>query len=205
MTVRGWFPTYIYEAAIGGRGTARFNRELLAECLQLRELDADGRRWSRSRYPGGYTSYASLNQLHRMGSTFMDLERRLRRHVRAHATRLDWDLSRCRLEMTDCWVNIMPRLCSHGSHLHPTASISGTYYVRTPRGCSHLRFEDPRLAMLMAAPPRVATPRPENETFVYYPVEAGRVILFESWLRHEVPASRVDAERVSVSFNWNWF
>ncbi|MGE0386554.1 MAG: TIGR02466 family protein [Gammaproteobacteria bacterium] len=205
MTVRPWFPTLLYDAALGGRDPRRFNRDLLAECLQIREVDAEGRRWSRSRYPGGYTSYASLNQLHRMSSTFMALERRLRRHVHAYARALDWDLTRCKLEMTDCWVNVMPRLCSHASHLHPTASISGTYYVRTPRGCSRLRFEDPRLSMQMAAPPRVAAPRPANETFVYYPVQAGRVILFESWLRHEVPAGTVDAERVSVSFNWNWF
>jgi hypothetical protein len=31
------------------------------------------------------------------------------------------------------------------------------------------------------------------------------VFLFESWLRHEVVANPVAAERVSVSFNYNWF
>jgi len=30
------------------------------------------------------------------------------------------------------------------------------------------------------------------------------VILFESWLRHEVVSNRVDAERISISFNFNW-
>jgi uncharacterized protein (TIGR02466 family) len=29
-------------------------------------------------------------------------------------------------------------------------------------------------------------------------------VLFESWLRHEVPMHRCDAERVSVSFNYHW-
>jgi uncharacterized protein (TIGR02466 family) len=37
------------------------------------------------------------------------------------------------------------------------------------------------------------------------PATAGHVFLFESWLRHEVPANPVNAERVSVSFNYNWF
>ena len=31
------------------------------------------------------------------------------------------------------------------------------------------------------------------------------VLLFESWLRHEVPPNPVRAERVSISFNFNWF
>ena len=77
--------------------------------------------------------------------------------------------------------------------------------MRTPRGCSRIKFEDPRLAAFMAAPPRVAEARAPNRVFVEYPAEAGRVVLFESWLRHEVPASRIATERVSVSFNWNWF
>jgi hypothetical protein len=31
------------------------------------------------------------------------------------------------------------------------------------------------------------------------------VTLFESWLRHEVPANPVTGVRVSVSFNYSWF
>jgi uncharacterized protein (TIGR02466 family) len=37
------------------------------------------------------------------------------------------------------------------------------------------------------------------------PAAAGNVVLFESWLRHEVPPNPVAAERVSISFNYNWF
>ncbi|MBL9126325.1 MAG: hypothetical protein JNL97_01700, partial [Verrucomicrobiales bacterium] len=151
------------------------------------------------------TSYASLCRLHKMSSTFMELERHLSRHVARYAASLDFDLEGRRLVMTDCWVNIMPKHTAHGLHLHPLSTVSGTYYVRTPRGCSSLKFEDPRLACFMAAPPRRADPRPENRTFVAYPAEAGRVTLFESWLRHEVAANRTDAERVSISFNYNWF
>lgn len=205
MPVKSWFPTHIYDARLRTKGTVALNRELLREAHQVREVDKDGQRWSRERYPGGYTSYGSLCQLHRMSSTFMELERALRRHVRSFARALDYDLADCQLEMTDCWVNVMPRHCAHGLHLHPTSTISGTYYVKTPRGCSGLKFEDPRLASFMAAPARVAEPRAQNRVFVEYPAEAGRVILFESWLRHEVPASRIATERVSVSFNWNWF
>src|SRR3546814_4002589 len=103
--------------------------------------------------------------------------------------------------MSDCWINIMPKGCAHSFHLHPQSVVSGTYYVQTPRGASGLKFEDPRLAQLMAAPPRRSSAPPAMKAHLTYPAKAGHLILFESWLRHEVPASRIDTERVSISFN----
>jgi uncharacterized protein (TIGR02466 family) len=107
--------------------------------------------------------------------------------------------------MTDCWINIMPRLVVHSLHLHPLSTISGTYYVRTPRGAPGIKFEDPRLDRFMAAPPRRPDCRTEMQPWVTVPATAGKLVLFESWLRHEVPPNPVAAERVSISFNYGWF
>jgi uncharacterized protein (TIGR02466 family) len=204
MPTRAWFPTHIYREPLQPSGLARFNEELAEECRRLRAYDAAGRRWSKANYPGGYTSYASMNELHRFSSTFGRLEKKLLRHVRAFAKTLEMDLRGRTIRLTDCWVNIMPPSAAHSLHLHPLSFISGTYYVATPPGCPGLKFEDPRLDRFMAAPPRLAGARPANRTHVTYPAEAGQVILFESWLRHEVSANRVDAERISISFNYNW-
>jgi len=201
---RAWFPTQIYAAPLTRRGLDRFNAGLADECRRLREFDAAGRRWSKSNYPGGYTSYASMNELHRFSSSFAALERKLTAHVRAFARALELDLRGREIRMTDCWVNIMPPAAAHSLHLHPLAFVSGTYYVATPAGCPGLKFEDPRLERFMAAPPKLPTARPEHRTHITYPAKAGHVILFESWLRHEVAANRIDAERISVSFNYNW-
>ncbi len=57
----------------------------------------------------------------------------------------------------------------------------------------------------MAAPPRKAQAGRETKPWVTFPAEVGRVILFESWLRHEVVPNPVKGERISVSFNYNWF
>jgi hypothetical protein len=172
MPIRAWFPTYIYCEPLQARGLDRLNDELASEIASLRDYDDAGRRWSEANYPGGYTSYASMNTLHTFSSTF--------------------------------WVNVMPPTAAHSLHLHPLAFVSGTYYVRTPKGCPGLKFEDPRLDRFMAAPPKLAGARRENRSHVTYPAEAGNVILFESWLRHEVAANRVDDERISISFNYNW-
>jgi uncharacterized protein (TIGR02466 family) len=205
MTVRTWFPTLVYDAPLVRGGAAALNRQLLTECLQIRAIDDEGRRWSKTNYPGGFTSYASWNRLHRTSSTFGELEKRLRRHVMSYARALEFDLRGRKLDMTDCWVNVMSRHAAHGLHIHPIATISGTYYVKTPRGCAQLRIEDPRLASFMACPPRKADCSPAGRTFVHYTPHAGQVILFESWLRHQVPANTSASERVSISFNWNWF
>lgn len=205
MPVSSLFPTLVYAAPLQATGTAAFNRELLRETRQIRAQDAEGRRWSDRSYPGGYTSYGSLCHLQKMSSTFALLEQKLRRHVRAYARALELDLTGRPLVMTDCWVNVMTRQVVHGLHIHPLSTISGTYYVRTPRGCAGLKLEDPRLDRFMAAPPRRSGARGSHQSWVTLPAKAGQVVLFESWLRHEVPPNRPAGERVSISFNYSWF
>ena len=204
MPVRAWFPTLLYCEPLQKSGLARLNAELARECRDLRDYDAAGRRWSAKNYPGGYTSYASMNELHRFSRTFAALEKKLLRHARAYAAALELDLRGRTVRLTDCWVNIMPTHAAHSLHLHPLSFISGTYYVATPAGCPGLKFEDPRLSKFMAAPPRRPDARPAHRSHVTYPAVAGNVVLFESWLRHEVPANPVPAERISISFNFNW-
>ena len=199
------FPTRIYAARLPARASNSLNSRLLRECRQLALDDGAGRTWSKTNYPGGYTSYSSASRMHQMSPTFAQLEKRIDTHVRKFARTLEFDLTGRRLVMTDCWVNVMTHQVVHGLHLHPLASISGTYYVRTPRGCSGLKFEDPRLDRYMAAPPRQTRARRENQVWVTMPAEQGNLVLFESWLRHEVAPNPTEAERISVSFNYSWF
>jgi uncharacterized protein (TIGR02466 family) len=205
MATHTLFPTLVYSARLSRTNWRRLNDRLLRESQQLRVDDEAGRKWSEKNYPGGYTSYNSASRMHQLSPTFAALERELNRHVAAFARSLEYDLTGRALAMTDCWVNIMPRHVVHGLHLHPLSTISGTYYVKTPKGSPGLKFEDPRLERFMAAPPRIPKARPENRPWVVLPAEAGNVVLFESWLRHEVPPNPVAAERISISFNYNWF
>lgn len=205
MTINGWFTTYIYNQALLKSGADKFRRELLKECYQIRDYDRAGRIWSKKSYPGGYTSYSSIPQVFKMSSTFDSLRKRINAHVAKYAKKLDYDLSGRKLEMTDCWINIMPTHVVHTGHIHPLSTISGTYYVSTPKNCSTIRFEDPRSGLFMAQPPRVTNCQPANQAFVNYKPKEGAVILFESWLRHEVEANQSKQDRVSISFNYNWF
>jgi uncharacterized protein (TIGR02466 family) len=205
MSTTSLFATQIYRSPLKVRGVQALNAQLLREIRQLRLDDAAGRRWAARNYPGGFTSYGSASRLHRLSPTFARLERHLTPHLRAFCRALDWDTECRKLSMTDCWANIMPRGVVHGLHLHPLSSISGTYYVQVPRDAAGLKFEDPRLERMMAAPPRRPGCRQINRSWVSIDARAGHLVLFESWLRHEVPASATPGERVSVSFNYSWF
>ncbi len=202
MSIRAFFPTYVYTSVLQRTDPRDFNARLLREARQLREDDAAGRKWSDKNYPGGY---GSAHRLQHISPTFEFLQRKLRRHVNAFSAAVQWDLEGRKLEMTDCWVNIMGRQAVHGLHLHPLSTLSGTYYIRVPRRSPGLKFEDPRLERMMAAPPRTVDARIDNRPWITVPALPGHVVLFESWLRHEVVPNPTDTERVSVSFNYNWF
>ncbi len=203
MGTRALFPTLVYSTRLPARGWQTLNARLRAECRQLARDDAAGRRWSKRNYPGGYTSYGSAHRMHELSPTFARLARELDRHVARFAKALHLDLTSRPLALTDCWVNVMGAGAVHGLHLHPLSTISGTYYVAVPRGAPGLKFEDPRLERFMAAPPRRGGARAAH--WVSFAARPAGLLLFESWLRHEVPANAVAGERISISFNYSWF
>ena len=204
MATRALFPTLVYRQSLGGAGWPRVNRDLRDECQALAASDAAGRRWSARNYLGGYTSYGSLDKMHLVSPRFEGLKRRLDRHVKAFVRDLHYDLAGRTLGMTDCWANVMPAGVAHSLHLHPTSFISGIYYVAVPKGAGALKVEDPRLSRLMATPPRRSDAPPAFRAHVGVAAKSGDVVLFESWLRHEIPPARYAGERISISFNYGW-
>lgn len=205
MTVRALFVTRVYEASLAAeRGFAELNTELEEACLSLAQEDMAGRAWCREHRYGGYTSYASLDDLPQRMSVFDILKRKLDKHAAQFARDLSFDLGGARLKMNSLWVNVLKPGAAHTSHIHPHSVLSGTIYVRTPPGASALKLEDPRLAMMMAAPPRTADAPEDARSFVYLQPEPGTILMWESWLRHEVEANAAKIPRISISFNYGW-
>ena len=197
MTLRPLFVTEIYEASLAAdRGFEAFNAELEEACRMLAAEDRAGRAWCKANGYGGYTSYASLDDLPSRVSAFADLKRKLDRHAAAYAEALSLDLGAGRLRLDSLWVNLLKPGAGHSGHIHPHSVLSGTVYVVVPPGASALKLEDPRLRRADA--PETA------RSFVYLQPQPGTVLMWESWLRHEVPANAARADRVSVSFNYSW-
>lgn len=195
------FPTRLYRAEIG---TPDLIEDLTRASEALAVDDRAGQAWCRKNGYPGYTSYASLNDLPWRFPEFKQLGRLIDPHVKAFAKALEFDLGGGKLEMDSFWVNILPEGGFHAAHIHPHSVISGTFYVAVPKGASALRLEDPRHAMMMASPPRKAKASQENQAFVSIAPQPGTLLLWESWLRHDVPMNRSAEDRISISFNYNW-
>lgn len=199
MTIRTLFVTRLYEAMID---TPDLIEELGHSVRMLAEEDRAGRAWSKAHGYRGYTSYASLNDLPARDPAFADLVKLLNGHVRSFAEASHLDIGR-KLKLDSLWVNLLRPGGAHSGHIHPHSIISGTFYVAVPTGSGGLKLEDPRLPLMMAAPPRTPDAPEDSRNFVYAEPKPGMVLLWESWLRHEVPAGAGKGERISVSFNYS--
>ena len=192
--MRQLFATPLYEADL------KFDLDELAH--SIRSLAADdraGQRWAKDHGYKGYTSYASLDDLPRRDPVFADLARLLTRHAATFASQLAWD---ARPKLDSLWVNLLKGGGHHSAHLHPHSILSGTLYVEVPEGSGAIRFEAPRLPMMMAAPTRRPDAPEPLQPFVSVQPCPGQLLLWESWLRHEVMPGSGRAERLSVSFNF---
>ena len=203
-TISSLFVTRLYHAPLSEHGPKIDPDEMEASCFAIAQDDEAGQDWCEEQGYPGYTSYASLTDLPWRFPIFADLVKSLDAHVAAFAEDLAFDLDGRALVLEDLWINILPEGGFHSAHLHPHSVISGTTYVSMPEGASALKLEDPRHAMMMAAPPRRKDAREEMQNFIYVSPAVGDVLLWESWLRHEVVMNQAEDERVSVSFNYKW-
>ncbi len=204
MSLRAYFPTWIDHGRLPSAKARSLNSRLLRDVAAFRELDREGQAWSKKNYRGGYTSYGTLASLHRQSSVFEELEILLNGRVKAFARAQGWDLQGGALAMTRCWINVMPAGAHHSQHLHPLSVVSGTYYLEMPPGASALRFEDPRISGFMARPPLKASASAAQKPYLSIAAKAGDYVLFESWLKHEVPVNESRKPRISISFNYEW-
>lgn len=202
--IESLFATRLYRAPLSEFGKSPDPVELEASCLSIAVDDEAGQKWCEENDFPGYTSYASLADLPWRFPVFKDLVKALDKHVAAFAKDLQFDLGDKKVKMDSIWINILPPGGVHTSHIHPHSVISGTTYVAMPDGASAIKFEDPRLPMMMAAPGRKPKARNELRSFIYVAPDMGDVLLWESWLRHEVPLNMADDDRISVSFNYSW-
>ena len=192
QTVHDLFATKLYETRID-------DDALLADLAHsIRALSSDdhaGRNWSREHRYAGYTSYASLDDLPRRDPAFADLAKLLTRQATRFAAECALELGR-KPKLDSLWVNLLKSGGHHSGHIHPHSIISGTFYVEVPKGSGAIRFEDPRLPLMMAAPQRTTS---------FFSVEpsAGLLLMWESWLRHEVLPGTGRGDRLSISFNFS--
>lgn len=109
------------------------------------------------------------------------------------------------------WFHITRPGGQFGVHNHPMASWSGVYCVDPGDSdpadgeSGALAFVNPcSLAYMFSDPANANLRRPYNQGNLRYNSVPGRLVLFPSWVQHNVQAYRGRRERITVAFNC-WF
>jgi len=105
--------------------------------------------------------------------------------------------------MGNMWANINPPGGMNRPHIHPNSHFSGVYYIKAPKDCGQIVFNDPRTLSHMIMPTRIKETPPSHlwREVRVDPLE-GRMIMFPSWLWHSVDPNESKDIRISVSFNF---
>ncbi|MBC7753921.1 MAG: hypothetical protein H7Z71_06765 [Moraxellaceae bacterium] len=206
--MQSFFSTQVYFEKVRPVTHSWSLSDLKKETRQIQNTDLPGQMWSKQNYKNGFTSYGSnesgYDRLQRVSSTFSGLEKSVDQHVAKFIKALEFDIKPRDLIMTHCWVNVMGKNANHLCHAHPLSVISGTFYLEAPKSVSPLKLEDPRMPLFMNSPGIKTRAKSSNKRHVEIQPKSGYVVLFESWLKHEVPANLSQKERLSISFNYGW-
>jgi uncharacterized protein (TIGR02466 family) len=100
--------------------------------------------------------------------------------------------------LLESWFNFYDQGDFMFAHTHPGHKVSGVYYYKAQGTEGNICFENPNaLGSTMEWP--YCYQRQLQQHFVE--PQAGRLVLFPSWLRHRVIPNTTDQQRISISFN----
>lgn len=99
------------------------------------------------------------------------------------------------------WVNINNKTNynSRHSHFNTNVFLSGVYYVKVPENSGNLKLYDPRGHWVTQMFDYIHFR--DGISFETIIPQEDMIILFPSWLEHEVEPNESDEERISIAFN----
>jgi|TARA_X000000368_G_scaffold68980_1_gene49890 uncharacterized protein (TIGR02466 family) len=109
-----------------------------------------------------------------------------------------------KFEYSALWFNINKKGDYNISHHHPDCELSGVLWIKTPPNCGVIEFESScnyfAFNYLHSLNEEYKYDTKNYPLYTFNPTE-GRMLIFPSYLRHQVEPNESDEERISVSFN----
>lgn len=94
--------------------------------------------------------------------------------------------------ISNYWIQDYKENSYHSSHIHQYSLVSCVYYLKA-KNASNIKFKNPNVVQSMNNP---------DLEFVSITPEEGSLIMFPSWVYHEVePVKNLESERLVVAFN----
>ena len=145
-----------------------------------------------------YTTISNNNLLHRHPA-LAPLTAAFQEGLDGFARSLGHTLKAHRVVIRNCWLNAYRFGAAQERHTHKNYVFSAIYYAKAPVGAASLLVHAPD-ADRAVRPAYRPDSRFAKDVFEVRP-EPGLMVFFQSHLRHSVPASTIEGERLSISLN----
>ena len=104
--------------------------------------------------------------------------------------------------LSNVWININSKHDSNMIHSHARCTLSGVYYIKTPKECGNIKFFHPAVDLIVRDWTHSSKEyHPANSITWWLPPSEGTLYIFPSWVKHLVEPNMSDEERISISFN----
>lgn len=192
ISIENWFPTQI----------ALVNASSVLCGARDKFSSVNFEQYSNELYQFGYTSffndpteYAKDSDLAKLHSMICESTEQL-----AQQQGVDTAIYKC--VVIDMWLNRMGVGAAHEKHVHPSSHYSGTMYVNGDEGSGAIRFHSPVGMMWRYCPLPVAEDgNCMTCIYVTHDPTPGKMLIWNSWLEHEVMPNNSTVPRDSISFN----
>ena len=103
--------------------------------------------------------------------------------------------------ITQSWLNITKPGGYHHNHSHQNSIVSGVFYISTEED-DKITFSDPNAKVKELIKFEQKEYNPFNSSSWFFPSVVNELMLFPSWLDHEVKINeKATTDRISLSFN----
>ena len=146
---------------------------------------------------GGWHSKNVYSSIHR---ELLELESKILEYARVCA--YEYGIGEVNLSISNLWININETGHSNSIHTHPSSFLSGVFYVMAEPGQGDIVFHRcPSQNFIIQSNGPIRENNMLNASSVSFEPKTGRLILFPSFLPHEVYSNDLEEDRISISFN----
>lgn len=105
-----------------------------------------------------------------------------------------------KLNFQNAWLNLNSPGSYNTLHNHHGSILSGVYYIQAEEDQGNLEFmRDDDMQYYM--PPLKLYNQFTSQKATYSP-KTGKILIFPSWLKHQVMLNNTDKNRISIAFNY---
>lgn len=110
----------------------------------------------------------------------------------------------CSIRVSNLWVNVNKKYSYNSNHIHGNSFFSGVFYVKVPENSGRINFENPSPIQELF----IDKVKPFMNNYNHFTAHSwtydprpNMVVMFPSWIEHNVDQNLSDEDRISIAFN----